>query len=593
MPFDPSPEKPDRFPHTFADLRDFVLELKSHEISQRVDVASSLKAFLERFPIAADLRPHGRDLKPLLNKLPNDKYSLNIRSNVRRALDWLHAERGHTSTTRQPLSGEWGQIWTTFAKNSPQRARLSRFFNWNQRRGALPANVTSADVEQFGEYVEAVGVGGHKRKYQIQVVGEWNKLRATAPDWRLQKLELPHSPKPRRTERGDFDLAFLRHCDDYANVLMGKASITPRMKRLVSETVKAPRRKSRRFLSQTSAELRLHLIKRAGYFLAKGKGIALTDITSLNQLIEPEAAEIIIDEWARHLKLDAPGVYGGAWALLDLVNTMFPEDKAARERITTVCGYTTPPPQEISEANIELLLALGAKQLSALYQFPAQAMAKVKASIAKKGHISQQDVVLAQSAVCVAILLFAPIRVNNLARLRLNEQLFMPDKEHPLPRIRIFRKENKSRVFLIYTLPERSRNILDWYINDILPHMAEWADPNVLFPGQGSTGFKHKTHLGANMSACLKRLINLSLNPHFFRHLVAHLYLTEHPGAYEKVRVILGQKNVETTKKYYCGLEMPAVMEEARACFEKLADRLEMQAVWDKFEIQSEIMEDA
>jgi integrase len=42
---------------------------------------------------------------------------------------------------------------------------------------------------------------------------------------------------------------------------------------------------------------------------------------------------------------------------------------------------------------------------------------------------------------------------------------------------------------------------------------------------------------------------------HQFRHAAAAMWLKTHPGDYETVRRTLGHRNIQTTIKFYCGLE--------------------------------------
>ena len=58
----------------------------------------------------------------------------------------------------------------------------------------------------------------------------------------------------------------------------------------------------------------------------------------------------------------------------------------------------------------------------------------------------------------------------------------------------------------------------------------------------------------------VKIYTGLTINPHLFRHLGAHLYLQAHPGGYETVRLVLGHKDITTTTRFYTGPEMAAAV---------------------------------
>jgi integrase len=61
--------------------------------------------------------------------------------------------------------------------------------------------------------------------------------------------------------------------------------------------------------------------------------------------------------------------------------------------------------------------------------------------------------------------------------------------------------------------------------------------------------------LSGQITQRIQKAIGLCITPHQFRHAAAAIYLKHHPGDYETVRRILGHRNIQTTIKFYCGLE--------------------------------------
>jgi hypothetical protein len=49
------------------------------------------------------------------------------------------------------------------------------------------------------------------------------------------------------------------------------------------------------------------------------------------------------------------------------------------------------------------------------------------------------------------------------------------------------------------------------------------------------------------------------MHVHAFRHLAAKLFLERNPHRYDLLALLLGHRSIETTRKYYCALEMQAV----------------------------------
>jgi integrase len=49
--------------------------------------------------------------------------------------------------------------------------------------------------------------------------------------------------------------------------------------------------------------------------------------------------------------------------------------------------------------------------------------------------------------------------------------------------------------------------------------------------------------------------VGLRITVHQFRHAAAAIYLKHRPGDYETVRRLLGHRDIQTTIRFYCGLE--------------------------------------
>ena len=82
-----------------------------------------------------------------------------------------------------------------------------------------------------------------------------------------------------------------------------------------------------------------------------------------------------------------------------------------------------------------------------------------------------------------------------------------------------------------------------------------------------SLGTNHKNQhtLGMQISSTIETELGLRITAHQFRHLSGYLYLRANPGGHEVVRALLGHKSIETTIRFYAGMEgIAAVREYAR-----------------------------
>ena len=108
-------------------------------------------------------------------------------------------------------------------------------------------------------------------------------------------------------------------------------------------------------------------------------------------------------------------------------------------------------------------------------------------------------------------------------------------------------------------LPAEFVALLDLYLTRYRPVLIE-EPSNWLFPGKHNLKPKAAKALGGQITDCIKRRCGLEVNPHLFRHIGAMSYLNANPGAYGVMKLVLGHKSVETTTRFYCGLEGPAAM---------------------------------
>ena len=75
-----------------------------------------------------------------------------------------------------------------------------------------------------------------------------------------------------------------------------------------------------------------------------------------------------------------------------------------------------------------------------------------------------------------------------------------------------------------------------------------------LFPGEAG-GCKDSKTFSGQITDRIQKATGLCITVHQFRHAAAALWLKHHPGDYETVRRVLGHRNIQTTIRFYCGLE--------------------------------------
>ena len=159
-----------------------------------------------------------------------------------------------------------------------------------------------------------------------------------------------------------------------------------------------------------------------------------------------------------------------------------------------------------------------------------------------------------QTAVAIEILIFAPVRISNLASIDVTRHLITVSNASKTVHLRFPADEVKNRLYLEFPLPEDTRELIELYRKAALPLLGERHSP-FLFPGKIPGRPMTNAGLGQNIKQMVHRFTGLEMPPHRFRHAIGKIFLDQHPGQYEVVRRLLGHKNIATTIVFYAGAE--------------------------------------
>jgi integrase len=161
---------------------------------------------------------------------------------------------------------------------------------------------------------------------------------------------------------------------------------------------------------------------------------------------------------------------------------------------------------------------------------------------------------LAQIAVAVAILLVAPIRLGNLAAIRLDVNLIKPGGPDGDYWLRFPKLDVKNKQALQFVFNGRLSKLIDEYVSNFRPALMKGKNHDWLFPGR-STDHKEKIGFGTQIVDQVAKATGIRITVHQYRHAAAAMFLKHRPGEYELVRQLLGHKSIATTKHFYLDLE--------------------------------------
>jgi integrase len=175
---------------------------------------------------------------------------------------------------------------------------------------------------------------------------------------------------------------------------------------------------------------------------------------------------------------------------------------------------------------------------------------RIRTELERDKRAAKPKALLAQAAAAIAILQAAPIRIGNLAGIRLEKHLIERSDRVYL----IFAEEEvKNRQPIELELPEQVLEILAWYVRDHRPQLLA-SSTDALFPGRAGQP-KSSQLLGAQIGKAVHQYVGIRMHAHLFRHASAKIFLDQRPGQYEVVRQVLGHRSMQTTTAIYAGAE--------------------------------------
>jgi integrase len=453
-------------------------------------------------------------------------------SNVKAALSWF-SPADDLTLYRSSLSPAWAALnaETSYDKH------LSAFIRFCSANGFEPPTVHDASLERFMAYR-----GEHTRlkngvAARRAVARAWNRRVDTVPGWPATRLIEP--PLRRVLQLADLPPGLRVDLESYLGSL---------------QQIRRDRngRRCRPCKPSTIRTRRAELMA----FTAKAIecGLPLEDLNSFAVLLQPEIVETVIDAYWRE-NGETPSIYTIKLAsqLLDVARSTGALDEAGLERLadmrTELENYREPGLTEKNRALIRQVLV--DEVWRAVMAAPELLMTE---ATCLHNSAPKRAAVLAELAVAVQILLFAPIRVGNLARIRIGENLIRSGGPSA-PYWLVFPENDvKNRVPLEFELTAKTTKLIERYLAEFRPALTGSCRSDWLFPGENGNPKDTKT-LSAQISERVRHASGVVLTPHQFRHAAAAILLKHRPGEYELVRRLLGHRSIETTQYFYAGLE--------------------------------------
>lgn len=452
----------------------------------------------------------------------------NIRSLLRKALALVRPVMPGNS--KVPFSHGWETLFERIMDRRSERIRLTRLMRWLSERQVGPEQVTRDDLERFRDALLADALLKDPEATWRDTVFAWNRSARNVDGWPKIVIERASRKEVYVLAWSAFPASLKRDVDGWLQRLAGTD--------LEADGPARPAKPS------TLATREYQLRAFASALVHKG-----SDPRTLTSL----AACLTIENYKLGLRFfheragsrSTSTIHGMAMMLKGVATHWVKADQEARGAMGRVVHKLAVDEQGLTAKNRDRLRPLqDPEAMKALLNLPRTLLREVETGRAKPHRHAH----LIQTAIAVEILLFAPIRVGNLAKLDIDRHLIRVGRKL---HIVIPASEVKNNVDLEFELTDESARLIDLYLT---AYRKAPAENRALFPGEAG----HAKSVGSLRSQ-IKKIVHhytgLEVNPHLFRHIAAQAFLTERPGEYEVVRRILAHKSMATTTSHYTGLE--------------------------------------
>jgi integrase len=469
------------------------------------------------------------------------KTMANHRSNVRTALRWFGKE--HDVPQRGVrLSPEWAKFCDGLEKHI--RSRFYNLVRYCSARRIGPPSVDDKVLDEYWLYrteTTALATNNTARRFLART---WNAS-AAMEGWQLQRLTEPPVKKPEHAWVV-FPERLRRDLDAYF------AGLAKPHRSLNGKRIQPCR-------PVTIQNRRAQLVAVAR--MAVRLGVPIENLNSLGALLHPDVAERVIEAyWQKNGEEPKTSTIDLGKTVLRMARETGCLDQPALDRLDDIRATLEEYRREgLTPKNLGLIRQVLTQGVwSEVVALPNALLRQARLA---KDHAPIRAAVTAQLATAIAILTFAPVRLRNLVSVELDQNLIKPGGLNTPYWLVFPHYDVKNRVDLNFKFDQPLTDLIDEYVHEFRPALLRGSNSSSLFPGEDG-----KPKVGISFSKLISerilKAVGLHITVHQFRHAAAAIYLKHHPGDYETVRRLLGHRNIQTTIKFYCGLETIAATEQ-------------------------------
>ena len=442
--------------------------------------------------------------------------------------------------------------WATLIESLPKRFhphRLRAFMEFCAARDIASDAISSETLVLYLENRVATRGGDSNRSDAHQVARQWRRMGQTLEGWPTTLLTLPPiEGRPSALPFSAYPASLQEGAGRYFDWCAGSPDGDPfdegAGNALAPASIES-RRKGLRLLLWGLVET----------------GTPAAMISQLEALTQFDVARQTL---AWHRKRLGAKPTAGLATMADTVQSLaafFRIDGPERERLRRLLGACRPKRQkEIPEDKAVLIDRLSNdRTLGVLLILPGLLMAKARQM--RDGSVSQKNVCsppkpmeacwTAALAVAIQIELLLPIRLHDLASLKLDEEVRLTQVGRRAPQAHLRVAASKTGQTVETELTGEAAAVLQEYLLEFRP-LGPHPETSWLFPNRDSADLpRSKAGFGAAIAGAIEKYVGETMTTHDFRILVATIIIQENPHAIEDIRAVLGHAGYEIAARHY------------------------------------------
>jgi integrase len=430
------------------------------------------------------------------------------------------------------LSPEWRQL---FARLSGRRTNLglSRLGHFASAKDVQPGGINDEIINEFMAAVREGSLHRNPKALHRQVTLIWNEA-ARDQELGLNPVAVPSfRGPPKRVDLSLLPRSFVADRDSYLSwcAVTDPFAVDARPRPLAARTLKLSRDQ-------------IHAVVTA----LVNSGTSPAGIQSLADLVTPRNLKSIL----RQRLADAEGDQKSfnfylARALVRIAQEWVKVDASVLAELKRVASKLKAPKRDLTPKNRACLRQFDdPAALVRLVNLPGRLWQEVRNKKDDKPNF--RTLAKAQAALGMDVLIYMPVRPENLSELEFDKHLFVRAEPGATSTLELESDEVKNDNDIGFDIPARVAKMLREYRDRIAPkHIGH--RPRRLFVNLNGTP-KSQATVSYLISSYARRRAGIVITPHQFRHLAAKNMLDANPGNFEGLKQLLSHKSLKSTMIY-------------------------------------------